>query len=129
MFFSIHSDNSGAVHTWTQGTTRNVEITEMARRIFFTAAIINDFAVENSHVAAASNKIADQLSRFQREKFQKLTPAAMQSGIELPELLSRLRPLMESAKGQTIWAELPTDLSTKEWPLLPEELTSASAEY
>lgn len=120
----LRSDNEGTVAVWARGSSRNVAIIKLVRRIHFLSAE-NNFVVKVVHIAGHNNSIADSLCRFQQVRFYAAAPLAHHHGLATPDLLSRLRPLMEASIGLDIWTELPMTSSNAEQRLLPEELTNA----
>ena len=71
----FHCDNSAIVQVLEKGTSKEPQIMNLVRSLFFVAAH-NNFEFSAVHIPGKKNEIADALSRGQLTRFRKLAPNA-----------------------------------------------------
>ncbi len=79
----FHCDNLSVVHLWRSGLSKNPDLMQLARQMFFVAAC-NNFHITVTHIAGVDNCIADALSRFHMQVFRSIAPEADTTSTPIP---------------------------------------------
>ena len=92
------TDNKPITLIWQKGSSPSPKLMSIVRKLYLHAAV-SHFSVSFKHIFSFHNAVADALSRFQMDRFRRLTPHTDKTPTAIPTDMWQLGNHLERARA------------------------------